>query len=121
MKHYGPTGRREQPCPDDSVSGVEQVHEALDAYHPETLAAYAAFASDKLDQPIELVASLVTGLVGHQRWESHRNLIGQFNPELAEYLGELALAIDKQQAAFIEHHAAQLRSKAEQIEQERAA
>ncbi|MGK8471169.1 hypothetical protein ACRS34_09510 [Stutzerimonas stutzeri] len=121
MKHYGPTGRREQPCPDDSVSEAEQVHEALDAYDHDTLAAYAAYASDKLDQPIELVASLVTGLVGHQRWESHRNLIGQFNPELAEYLGELALAIDKQQAAFIEHHAAQLRSKAEQIEQERAA
>lgn len=120
MKHYGPIWRREQPCPDDSVSGVEQVHEALDAYDPDTLAAYAAYASDKLDQPIELVASLVPGLVGNQRWESHRNLIGQFNPDLAEYLGELALAIDKQQAAFIEHHAAQLRSKAEQIKQDAA-
>ena len=113
-------GVREYPCPDDSVSEADQVHEALDAYDPDTLAAYAAYASDKLDQPIELVASLAPGLVGHQRWESHRNLIGQFNPDLAEYLSTLALAIDKQQAAFIEHHAAQLRSKAEQIKQEAA-
>ena len=55
MKHYGPTGRREQPCPDDSVSEAEQVHEALDAYDADTLAAYAAFASDKL-APISLIA-----------------------------------------------------------------
>lgn len=33
---------------------------------------------------------------------------------------EIVWSIDKQQAAFIEHHAAQLRSKAEQIKQEAA-
>jgi len=120
MKHYGPIGRREQPCPDDNVSDEDTVRAALDEYDADTLAAYSAFASDKLDQPIELVASLVPGLVGHQRWESHRGLIGRFNPELAEYLNVIAYDIDKLQAAFIEHHAAQLRSKAEQIKQEAA-
>jgi hypothetical protein len=121
MKHYGPIGRREQPCPDESVSEAEQVHEALDAYDADTLVAYAAFASDKLDLPIELVAALVPGLVGHQRWESHRNLIGQFNPDLAEYLSTQALAIDKQQAAFIEHEAERRRKEAEEISREQAA
>ncbi|MFG3398694.1 hypothetical protein ACQKEK_02340 [Pseudomonas sp. NPDC077408] len=121
MKQHGPIGRREQPCPEYSESDADLVREALDAYDADTLAAYAAFASDKLDQPLELVASLVPGLVGHQRWESHRGLIGRFNPDLAEYLGELAMAIDKQQAAFIEHRAAQMRSKAEEIKHEEAA
>lgn len=111
------TGFREYPCPDESVSDVDRVHNALDAYDADTIAAYAAYASDKLDAPIELVAALVPGLVGHQRWESHRNLIGQFNPDLAEYLNGMAYAIDKLQAAFIEHHAAHLRSQAEQLEQ----
>lgn len=121
MKSYGPIGRREQPCPEYDESDADRVSEALDAYDADTLAAFAEFASDKLDQPVDLVAALVPGLVGHQRWENHRNLIGQFNPDLAEYLGELALAIDQQKKAFIEHEAERRRKEAEDFKHEVAA
>lgn len=114
-------GVREYPCPDDSVSEADQVLAALDEYDADTLAAYATFAADKLNQPIELVAALVPGLVGHQRWEGHRGRIGQFNPDLAEYLGELAMAIDKAQAEFIPHEAERRRKEAEEIKHGRAA
>lgn len=114
-------GVREYPCPDDAVSDADQVLAALDEYDADTLAAYASFAADKLGQPVELIAALVPGLVGHQRWEDHRGRIGQFNPDLAEYLGELAMAIDKLQAAFIEHEAERRRKEAEEIKHGRAA
>lgn len=119
MKHYGPTGRREQPCPDDSVSGEEQVLAALDSLHEPTMQAYAEFCEDKLEVPAGLAKALILSICSHG-WESLRSRIGRSNEWLDEALNVIVYDIDKQQAAFIEHHAAQLRSKAEQIAREAA-
>lgn len=120
MKHYGPIGRREQPCPDDSVSLEEAIHEQLDELEPSIVAAYAEFVADKVEVPVEMAASLILEMGLKWHWESTRGAIGQRNEGLALALNDIVYAIDKQQAAFIEHRAAQLRSKAEQIKQEAA-
>lgn len=44
MKHYGPTGRREQPCPDD------QLREALEPFARE-----AALWNDKVKDDREII------------------------------------------------------------------
>jgi hypothetical protein len=120
MKHYGPTGRREQPCPDDSVSLEEAIQDRLDELEPSIVAAYAEYAHDKVELPVEMAASLILEMGVRWRWESTRAAIGQRNPWLALALAEIVTSIQGLQKAFIEHHAAQLRSKAEQIKQEAA-
>jgi hypothetical protein len=120
MKHYGPIGRREQPCPDDSVSIKEAIHEQLDELEPSIVAAYAEFVADKVEVPVEMAASLILEMGVRWRWESTQAAIGQRNPWLALALSELVTSIHELKDAFIEHHAAQLRSKAEQIKQEAA-
>ena len=120
MKHYGPTGRREQPCPDESFSEAEQVLAALDSLHEPTMQAYAEFCEDKIEVPAALAKALIMSICSG-KWDALRSRIGYSNEWLDEALNEIVWSIDKLQAAFIEHHAAQLRSKAEQIEQERAA
>ena len=121
MKHYGPIGRREQPCPDDSVSLEDAIQDQIDELEPGIVAAYADFAADKVEVPVEMAASLILEMGVRWRWESTRAAIGQRNPWLALALAEIVTSIHGLQKAFIEHHAAQLRSKAEQIKQERAA
>ena len=49
MKHYGPIGRREQPCPDDSYSEAEQVHEALMEHDEATVSAFIDYCDDRID------------------------------------------------------------------------
>lgn len=117
MKHYGPIGRREQPCPDESVSEAEQVLAALDILHEPTMQAYAEFCAERMEVPEKLIAALIPLLNYKRRWESVRS---RTDEALGDALDEIVYDIDKQQAAFIEHHAAQLRSKAEQIKQEAA-
>lgn len=121
MKHYGPTGRREQPCPDDSVSIEEAIHEQLDELEPSIVAAYAEYAHDKVEVPVEMAASLILEMGVRWRWESTQAAIGQRNPGLALALNYIVYAIDKLQAAFIEHEAERRRKEAEEIRQERAA
>lgn len=118
MKHYGPTGRREQPCPDDSTSLEEAILDQLDNLDPDVMQAYAEFCAERMEVPEKLIAALIPLLNYKRRWESVRS---RTDEALGDALDEIVYAIDKQQAAFIEHHAAQLRSKAEQTEQERAA
>ena len=120
MKHYGPIECREPPCPDDSVSEAEQVLAALDSLHEPTMQAYAEFCEDKIEVPAALAKALILSICSG-KWDALRSRIGYSNEWLDEALDEIVWSIDKQQAAFIEHHAAQLRSKAEQIKQERAA
>jgi hypothetical protein len=114
MKHYGPIGRREQPCPDDSVSLEEAILDQLDNLDPDVMQAYAEFCAERMEVPEKLIAALIPLLNYKRRWESVRS---RTDEALGDALDEIVYAIDKQQAAFIEHHAAQLRSKAEQIEQ----
>ena len=120
MKQYGPIGRREQPCPEDDTSLEEAIHEQLDELEPDIVAAYAEFAADKVEIPVDMAASLIGEMGLKWRWGSTQSVIAQRNPGLALALSDMVQAIDKLQAAFIEHHAAHLRSKAEQIQQEAA-
>ena len=53
MKHYGPTGRREQPCPDDSVSLEEAIHGQLEELDEKTVASFIAFCDDRIDEFLE--------------------------------------------------------------------
>ncbi len=119
MKHYGPIGRREQPCPDDSVSLEHAILERLDELDPDVMQAYAEFCADKIEVPAALAKALILSICSG-KWDALRSRIGYSNEWLDEALNEIVWSIDKQQAAFIEHHAAQLRSKAEQIKQEAA-
>lgn len=119
MKHYGPIGRREQPCPDDSVSGVEQVLAALDSLHEPTMQSYAEFCEDKLEVPAALAKALILSICSG-KWDALRGRIGYSNEWLDEALNEIVWSIDKQQAAFIEHEAGKRRAEAEQIKQEAA-
>ena len=119
MKHYGPIGRREQPCPDDSTSLEEAILNQLDNLDPDVMQAYAEFCEDKLEVPAGLAKALILSICSG-KWDALRSRIGYSNEWLDEALNEIVWSIDKQQAAFIEHHAAQLRSKAEQIKQEAA-
>ncbi|OOE15149.1 hypothetical protein BSR09_00665 [Stutzerimonas degradans] len=119
MKQHGPIGRREQPCPEYNESDADLVREALDSLHEPTMQAYAEFCEDKIEVPAGLAKALILSICSHG-WESLRSRIGYSNEWLDEALNEIVWSIDKQQAAFIEHHAAQLRSKAEQIKQEAA-
>lgn len=110
------TGFREYPCPDESVSDEERVLEALDSLDEATMQAYAEFCADKIEVPVGLAKALILSICAHG-WESLRSRIGYSNEWLDEALNEIVYDIDKQQAAFIEHHAAHLRSQAEQLEQ----
>lgn len=113
-------GVREYPCPDESCSLEEAIRDQLDELEPSIVAAYAEYAHDKVEVPVEMAASLILEMGVRWRWESTRAAIGQRNPWLALALAEIVTSIHGLQKAFIEHHAAQLRSKAEQIEQEAA-
>jgi len=53
MKHYGPTGRREQPCPDESVSEADLIHEALMEHDESTVASFIAYCDDRIDAFLE--------------------------------------------------------------------
>ena len=112
-------GVREYPCPDDSVSEAEQVLAALDSLHEPTMQAYAEFCEDKIEVRAALAKALILSICSG-KWDVLRSRIGYSNEWLDEALNAIVYAIDKQQAAFIEHHAEQLRSKAEQIKQEAA-
>ena len=120
MKQYGPIGRREQPCPDDSVSLEETILDQLDELDDDTVSAYAEFCAERIELPLALVHALILGRGLRRSWDGTRNAVARRQPDLAEALNEIVWSIDKLQAEFIEHHAAQLRSKAEQIKQEAA-
>jgi hypothetical protein len=113
------TGFREYPCPDESVSDEERVLEALDSLDEATMQAYAEFCADKIEVPVGLAKALILSICAHQ-WDTLRSRIGQTNEWLDEALNEIVWSIDKLQAAFIEHHAAHLRSQAEHIQREAA-
>lgn len=117
MKHHGPIGRREQPCPEYSESLEEIILDQLDELDPDVMQAYAEFCADKMEVPVKLIAALIPLLNYRRRWDSVRS---RTDEALGDALDEIVYDIDKQQAAFIEHRAAQLRSKAEQIKQEAA-
>ena len=119
MKQHGPIGRREQPCPEYNESDADLVLAALDSLHEPTMQAYAEFCEDKIEVPAALAKALILSICSG-KWDALRSRIGYSNEWLDEALNEIVWSIDKQQAAFIEHHAAQLRSKAEQIKQEAA-
>ncbi len=53
MKHYGPIGRREQPCPDDSVSEADLIHEALLEHDEATVSAFIDYCDDRIDEFLE--------------------------------------------------------------------
>jgi len=112
-------GVREYPCPEYNESDADLVREALDSLHEPTMQAYAEFCEDKLEVPAALAKALILSICSG-KWDALRSRIGYSNEWLDEALNEIVLSIDKLQAAFIEHHAAQLRSKAEQIKQEAA-
>jgi hypothetical protein len=120
MKHYGPIGRREQPCPDESVSEAEQVLAALDSLHEPTMQAYAEFCEDKIEVPAALAKALILSICSG-KWDALRSRIGYSNEWLDEALNEIVWSIDKQQAAFIEHEAERRRKEAEEISREQAA
>jgi hypothetical protein len=117
MKQHGPIGRREQPCPECSESLEEVILGQLDELDPDVMQAYAEFCADKIEVPVKLIAALIPLLNYRRRWDSVRS---RTDEALGDALDEIVYDIDKQQAAFIEHRAAQLRSKAEQIKQEAA-
>lgn len=117
MKQYGPIGRREQPCPDESYSLEEGILEQLDELEPSIVAAYAEFCADKVEVPVEMAASLILEMGVRWRWDSTQSAIGERNPWLALALGDVVRSIRELQEPFIKHRAAQLRSQAEQLEQ----
>jgi hypothetical protein len=53
MKHYGPIGRREQPCPDDSVSLEEAIQGQLEELDEKTVASFIAYCDDRIDEFLE--------------------------------------------------------------------
>jgi len=114
-------GYRENPCPDDGQPLEEAIFDQLDELDDETVSGYAEFCAERIELPLALVHALILGLGLRRSWDGTRSAIARRQPELGEALNEIAWSIDKLQAEFIEHHAAQLRSKAEQIEQEKAA
>lgn len=118
MTHYGPIGRREQPCPDDSVSLEHAILERLDELDPDVMQAYAEFCADKIEVPVKLIAALIPLLNYRWRWESVRS---RTDEALGDALDEIVYDIDKQQAAFIEHEAERRRKEAEEISREQAA
>jgi hypothetical protein len=121
MIKHGPIGRREQPCPEDDTSLEEAIREQLDELDPDIVAAYAEFAADKVEIPVEMAASLILEMGLKWRWGSTQSVIAQRNPGLALALNDIVYAIGKLQKAFIEHRARSLRRKAEEIDVEAAA
>lgn len=53
MKHYGPTGRREQPCPDDSESLEDAISEQLKDHDEATVSAFIDYCDDRIDEFLE--------------------------------------------------------------------
>lgn len=113
--------RRESSLPADNTTLEEALHEGLDELEPSVVAAYAEFAADKVEIPVEMAASLILEMGLKWRWGSTQAVIGQRNPGLALALGDIVRAIDKLQAEFIEHEAERRRKEAEQINREQAA
>lgn len=107
-------GVREYPCPDESTSLEEAILDQLDNLDPDVMQAYAEFCAGRMEVPEKLIAALIPLLNYRRRWESVRR---RTDEALGDALNEIVWSIDKLQAAFIEHHSAQLRSRAEQIEQ----
>ena len=113
--------RRESSLPADNTTLEEALHEGLDELEPSTVAAYAEFAADKVEIPVEMAASLILEMGLKWRWDSTQAVIGQRNPGLALALGDIVRSIDKLQAAFIEHEAERRLKVAEEIKHEEAA
>jgi hypothetical protein len=57
MKQYGPIGRREQPCPDESSSLEEAILEQLNSLDPDTVLAFIEFCDDRKDEFAEREAT----------------------------------------------------------------
>jgi hypothetical protein len=47
------TGYRENPCPDESVSPVDRVHDALLAHDEATVSAFIDYCDDRIDDFLE--------------------------------------------------------------------
>jgi hypothetical protein len=113
--------RRESSLPADNTTLEDALHEQLDQLNADVVGAFAEYCADKLETPLPLVAALIPDMVLSYRWESLRGVIGQRNPALAEYLGELVMSIDKLCMAFIVHEAKRRRKEAEEFGAEEAA
>ena len=115
---YGPIGRREQPCPDESYSLEEAILEQLDEQHPDTIQAYATYCAERMEVPENLIAALIHLQGPNYCWEMQ---IGRIHEQLGEALKEIVWQIDKLQAHFIPYEAERRRKEAEEIRQEQAA
>ena len=113
--------RRESSLPVGYTTLEEVLHEQLDELEPSIVAAYAEYAADKVEIPVEMAASLILEMGLKWRWDSTQAVIAQRNPGLALALGDMVRSIDKLQAAFIEHEAERRRKEAEEINREQAA
>lgn len=50
---YGPIGRREQPCPDDSESLEDAINEQLKDHDEATVSAFIDYCDDRIDAFLE--------------------------------------------------------------------
>jgi len=53
MTHYGPIGRREQPCPDESESLEDAINEQLKDHDEATVSAFIDYCDDRIDAFLE--------------------------------------------------------------------